>query len=236
MLTRLIAAASLAIALLFTGCASHHGMATLDAKTAAKPTKAVYLLTVTLKNSFVPAYQPKLVSLKLQKLVQSEYPVIQIHEVDFLGKNETLSPATGNSYLVRLELEPGEYRILGLTSIGQSMFITSPYFTPLLSSISVREPGFFYLGHIEGVIRERKGDEFHAGGILPTQEQRLTGGFGGTWDVMITNQWAEDQGKYQTRFPAIAQASVQPTVLAPYNRNAAQAWWDFNNFQEIPNR
>lgn len=235
MLSRLLTAASLAFILFHAGCASQHSMATLDEKSATKPTKAVYLLTVTLKNSFVPAYQPKLESLKLQKLVQSDYPVIQIHNVDHLGKSETLSPATGNSYLVRLELEPGEYRLLGLTSVGQSMFITSPYFTPILGHISVRGPGFFYLGHIDATIRERKDNEFHAGGILPTQEQRLTGGFRGTWDVVITDQWAEDQGKFQNRFPAIARASVQKSDLAPFNRGSAQAWWDFNNFTEVPN-
>ncbi|MFT3868280.1 MAG: hypothetical protein QM715_07265 [Nibricoccus sp.] len=236
MLSRLLIIASLAFTLFQAGCASQHSMATLDEKSAAKPTKAVYLLTVTLKNSFVPAYQPKLESLKLQKLVQSEYPVIQIHNVDHLGKNETLSPATGNSYLVRLELEPGEYRLLGLNSVGQSMFITSPYFTPILGRISVREPGFFYLGHIDATIRERKSEEFHAGGLLPTQEQRLTGGFGGTWDISIVDQWAEDQGRFQNRFPALAKASVQKATLTPFNRGSAQAWWDFNNFKEVPNQ
>jgi len=235
MLSRLLAAASLAFLLFQTGCASHHGMATLDEKTAAKPTKAVYLLTVTLKNNFVPAYQPKLVSLKLQKLVQSEYPVIQLHEADHLGKSETLTPITGNSYLLRVELEPGEYSLLGLISKGESMFITSPFFTPIQGRISVRGPGIFYLGHIEATVRERKGDEFHAGGIMPTQEQRLTGGFGGTWDVVITDQWAEDQGKFQNRFPAIAHANVQKSTLSPFNRNSAQAWWVLNNFMEVPN-
>lgn len=234
MLSRILAAASLAFLLFHTGCASHHSMASLDEKAATKPTKAVYLLTVTLKNSFVPAYQPKLVSVKVQKLVQSEYPVIQIHEADQISKNETLTPTTGNSYLLRLELEPGEYSILGLNSVGQSMFITSPFFTPIQGRVSVRAPGIFYLGHIEATIRERKDDEFHAGGVLPTQEQRLVGGFGGTFDVVIADQWAEDQGKFQNRFPALAQANVQKAVLSPFNRNAAQAWWVLNNFMQVP--
>jgi hypothetical protein len=234
MLSRLLAAASLACLLLHSGCATRQGMATLDDKTAAKPTKAVYLLSVTLKNNFVPAYQPKLQSVKLQKHDKSEYPVIIIAEVDHLSKNETLSPTTGNNYLLRLELEPGEYTILGLNSVGQSMFITSPFFTPIVARISVREPGFFYLGHINANIRERKGDEFHAGGILPTQEQRLTGGFGGTFDVDITDQWATDQGKYQTLFPALARASVQKNTLPPFNRGRVQAWWELNNFKEVP--
>jgi len=234
MFSRLLAAVPLAFLLFQSGCATHQGMATFDEKTATKPTKAVYLLTVTLKNNLVPAYQPKLESVKLQKHVQSEYPVVIVVEADHLSKNETLSPTTGNNYLLRLELEPGEYSILGLNSVGQSMFIASPFFTPIVAHISVREPGFFYLGHIDATVRERKGPEFHAGGVLPTQEQRLTGGFGGTWDVEITDQWTSDRAKYQTRFPALAQATVQNNVLPSFNRGRVQAWWELNNFKEVP--
>ncbi|MFT3783854.1 MAG: hypothetical protein QM790_17730 [Nibricoccus sp.] len=231
---RLFAACSLAFALIYSGCATHHGMATLDENTAAKPTKAVYLLSVTLKNTLIPAYQPKLVSIKVHKLVQSNYPVIQLFETDQQAKNETFTPTTGNTYLLRFELEPGEYSLLGLNSLGESMFISSPFFTPVQGRISASKPGIYYLGHIEVNIRERKGDEFHAGGILPTQEQRLTGGFGGTFDVEITDQWATDEEKFQTRFPALTKATVQKSVLSPFNRARAQAWWMLNNFTEVP--
>ncbi len=235
MITRFITATILALASFAAGCATHQGMATLDEKSATQPpAKAVYLLSVTLKNNLVPAYQPKLVSVKLQQHGVSDYPKIILIDADHLSKSESLSPTTGNSYLLRLELAPGDYTLLGINSVGQSMFIASPFFTPLAKRLTVSEPGFFYLGHIQAVIRERKGPEFHAGGMLPTQEQRLTGGFGGTFDVEITDQWNTDRAGFAKRFPVLAQVTVENKTMAAFNRDRVQAWWELNNFKEVP--
>ena len=63
MYSRLLAAASVLSAFFFSGCATELGMARLDNPEAiSKSTRPVYLMTVTLKNSLVPAYQPKLVA------------------------------------------------------------------------------------------------------------------------------------------------------------------------------
>jgi hypothetical protein len=230
---RLFAAASLTLALLFTSCATQQGMAGLEnADSVSKSTIPVYLLTVTLKNNSVAAYQPKLVAVKLEKHTGPESSKIILIEADQLSKNESLSPAVGNSYLLRMAIAPGDYTILGLTSVGQSMFTCGDFFTPLKMHLAPSAPGVYYLGHIDATVRERKEGEFRAGGnLLPTQEQRIIGAFGGTFDVEISDQWETDAAKFQTKFPALNGISIQKTILPPFSRSQIQQWWDNSGFQ-----
>lgn len=234
MLPRLIAATALTLSFLFTGCATPQGMAVLDdAATVAKSNKSVYLMTVSLKNTFVPAYQPKLQSVKVMKK-SGEYHKILLFEADLLSRNETNSAATGSSYLLRMEIEPGEYTLLGLNSYGQSMLITGVFFTPLDLRLKVANPGVFYLGHIDATVRERKGEEFRAGSYLPSQEQKLTGASSGTFDVAITDQWDTDSTKFLNKFPALKGIKVQSAILPAFNRESIQRWWEKSAFVELP--
>jgi len=234
---RLLAAASLSLALLFAGCASPRGMATLDdAASVAKPTKNVYLLTVTLRNTHTPAYQPKLNAVKILKITGPETYKTLRFEADLTSRSESDRAEIGSNYLLRLEMEPGQYVIMGLESWGQAMIMSGDFFTPLGNRLTVpaNNPGIRYLGHIDAVLRARKGDEFRACSTLPTQEQRLTGAYNGTFDVVITDQWETDSVKFQTKFPALKDAKVTKFLIPPYNRETIQRWWDKNLFNEMP--
>ena len=235
MLFRIIAGVSLTLAFLLTGCATNRGMAVLDNPTAvSKPAKPVYLLTVTLRNPYKTAYQPKLVSVKVQKRISPENSKTLLFEADPLAKSESISPVIGNSYLLRLELEPGDYLILGLNSIGQSIFTNGVFFTPLEARLMPSTPGIYYLGHIEATVRERKPNEFRAGPIFPLQEQGLTGASSGTFEVEISDRWETDNAKFQTKFPALSGANVKKTVLPAFERAQIQQWWDKNAFNDVP--
>jgi len=236
MFLRLIAAASLTLSLLFTGCASQRGMVNLDnTATISKSTKSVYLMTVTLRNTFVPSYQPKLQTIKLLKITGPDTSKTIQYEADLLSRNETNSATTGSSYLLRMEIEPGEYSILGLESYGQSMFITGSFFTPLGAKLLVsKTPGIYYLGHIEASVRELKGEEFPAGSYLPRQEQKLTGASTGSFDVEIADQWETDSAKFQNKFPALKGLTIRKAVLPSYSRQSIQRWWDKNGFTQRP--
>ncbi|MBK9990478.1 MAG: hypothetical protein IPP19_07040 [Verrucomicrobia bacterium] len=236
MLLRLIATAALTLSLMLAGCASHQKMANLDdTAKVSKSTKSVYLMTVTLRNTFVPSYQPKLQTVKLLKITGPDTSKVIQHEADLLSRNETNSATTGSSYLLRLEIEPGEYSILGLESFGQSMLITGSFFTPLGARLIVsKTPGVYYLGHIDATVRARKGEEFPAGGYLPRQEQRLTGASTGSFDVAISDHWETDGAKFLNKFPALKDLNVQKAVLSPYSRESIQRWWDKNTFTQRP--
>ncbi len=234
---RLLAAASLSLALFFAGCASPRGMATLDdAASGPKPTKNVYLLTVTLRNTHTPAYQPKLNAVKIAKITGPENYKTLNFEADLVSRSESNRAEIGSNYLLRLEMEPGEYVIMGLTSWGQAMIMTGDFFTPLGIHLTVpaSTPGIRYLGHIDAVVRARKDNEFRACTTLPTHEQRLTGAYNGTFDVAITDQWDTDSVKYKTKFPALKDAKVTKAILPPFDRDRIQRWWDKNVFNELP--
>ena len=133
-------------------------------------------------------------------------------------------------------MEPGQYIILGLTSWGQSMSITGDFFTALDYNLTVpaNTPGISYLGHIDATVRARKEGEFRATLKLPTQEQRITGSFTGTFDVATTDAWETDREKFKTKFPSLKEAQVTKAVLPPFNRERVQRWWDTNGFAELP--
>jgi len=212
-------------------------MAVLDnASTTSKSAKSVFLLTVSLRNTFVPAYQPKLQAVKIVKLTGPETYKTFLFEADLASRSESNLASVGSSYLLRMEIEPGDYIIMGLNSYGQSMMINGEFFTPIGTRlrVSAATPGICYLGHVEAIVRERKGDEFRAGPYLPMQEQKLTGASGGTFDIAITDQWETDSVKFQNKFPALKTATVQKAVLPPFNPDRIQRWWAKNVFNELP--
>lgn len=233
MLTRLVAAASITFALLFSGCASERGMAGLEnAESVSKSTVPVFLLSITLKNKFVATYQPKLVAIKVEKRTGPESFKTLLFNVDPISKNESISPDTGNTYLVRMAIEPGDYTILGLNSVGQTIFTCGSFFTPLKMHLAPSAPGVYYLGHIEAIVRERQKGEFGAGGnTLPTQEQRIIGAYGGTFDVTVSDQWETDEGQFQTRFPSLNNLKTQKALLPAFDRARVQQWWETTAFE-----
>jgi hypothetical protein len=236
MLLRILAGISLTAALLFAGCTTEKGMANLDNPAVPSQTgKSVYLMTVTLRNTFVTSYQPRLFSVKLAKKTSSENQHFITFEPDPQSRSESNSVATGCSYLLRMELEPGTYTLVGLNCLGQSLMMNADFFVPIAARLKTPAAGAFYLGHIEATVRERKGDEFRAcGARLPTQEQRLTGAWGGTFDVVITDEWTADAAKFGAKFPAIATMNVQKDLLPAFERGRIQAWWEKNAFNDVP--
>jgi len=235
MLFRIIAGASLTLALLFSGCTTDKGMAVLDNPTTVSQSgKPVYLLTVTLRNTFVPAYQPRLDAIRLQKKLPKGYSTIVLVQPDLQSRSESNSPVIGCSYLLRMELEPGEYHLLGLSCLGQSMYVNSSFFVPIQAKLTPSAPGVFYLGHIEATVRERKKNEFRAGPLMPAQDQSVTGASGGTFEVEITDQWETDSVKFQTKFPALTGINTTKDVLPSFNRAQIQQWWDEDAFHDLP--
>jgi len=235
MLFRIILGVSLTLALLLSGCATDKGMAVMDSPAAVTQSgKAIYLLTVTLRNNHVTAYQPKLQTIKVHQHSNAEYPKIIRFTADPLAKSESNSAAIGSSYLLRIELEPGTYTLLGLSCLGQSVFVNGDFFAPLAISLTASTPGVYYLGHVEASVRAHQKDEFRAGPFMPLQEQSLTGASSGTFDVEISDHETTDLPKFLAKFPVLNGITIQKTVLSPFNRERVQRWWEKNAFNDVP--
>lgn len=226
MTSKLFAPLFVATALVLAGCATPTKMAFhKDTETATSTKKPIFLMTATLKNSYRPSYQPKMLVLNVEKEGANQKSDRINFIMDDKAKNESDSPELGNSYFFRMELEKGNYVLRGLTGFS-GIFPRGHFFAPLHAKIQSAETGIFYLGHINAVIRERIGNEFSAGSPVPIIAQTVTGFSGGTFDIEITDQFENDVSEFRVRFPALREAEIQKALLAPFDRAKAQQWWE----------
>lgn len=216
---------ALAGALLLTGCATRTRMAFEDAGQRAEG-KPILLMAATLKNNYRPDYQPKLNVLHVEKPGAKDAADRLNFVMDDEAKMETKSAATGNTYLLRMELPPGKYEIVGMTSMSGIFPVIGSFFTPMHAPIEVKENGVFYLGHVQATVRERQGNEFRAGAPIPLIDQAVVGASGGTFDVQFVDAQAADEALFRSRFPALHGVAVQKALLPPFDRAKAQKWWE----------
>lgn len=197
-----------------------------DSTTPPNSSQAIYLMTVTTKNTYHTSYQPDMLVLNVEKsVVKADADRINF-VVDDKGTNETGSADTGNTYLVRLKLDQGEYVIQGVTCLNRQFPIIANFFAPLHEKLVVAGPGVYYLGHVDATVRERVNDEFKAGPTIPLIDQAVAGASGGTFDIVISDRWDKDAGLFQGKFAALKDVTVQKAVMAPFDRAAAQKWWE----------
>ena len=211
-----------------TGCATPTKMALLDEKTSDIGTKKpVYLMTVTLRNSFHTSYQPRLLVVHTEKPDAKEKSDRINFTMDDLAKyDEDDSKEKGNTYLIRMEFDPGKYEIVGFTSRVKSFLTPGWFFTPLHADIEVNSPGVFYLGHVSGIVRKRNEGEFRAGPPIPILDQAVVGAADGTFDVEITDDFNKDEAIFRETFPSLAGITIQKAILPPFDRAKAQQWWE----------
>jgi hypothetical protein len=226
---RPLAFATLVFSLLLTGCATRTKMAFQDDdERLTEKSKPVYLMTATIKNTYKTSFQPRLLVVNVEKPGAKEAADRLNFTMDDKAKNETDSAETGNSYLLRLELDPGNYEIVGLTSLARTFPINGFFFAPLHSELEVKGNGVFYLGHITATVRERQGNEFKAGPSIPLIDQAIAGASGGTFDIAITDEFAVDEPAFRAKFPALSGVSITKAVLPAFDRVKAQQWWELH--------
>jgi hypothetical protein len=187
--------------------------------------KPVFLLTATLKNTYKTSFQPRLLAVNVEKPNAKDASDRLNFVVDKKAKDESDTPERGNNYLLRMELEPGQYEIRGLTSMSNSIFISAFFFTPMHTNITAKEPGVYYLGHVSATVRERQGDEFKAGPIIPLIDQAVVGAAGGTFDVAFTDGWEKDETMFRAKFPALEGVAITKAIMPSFDRAKAQQWW-----------
>jgi hypothetical protein len=216
-----------AIVLGVSGCATPAKMAFQDEREqAAEKQNPVFLMTVTLKNIYKTSFQPRLLVLHVEKPEAKEAADKLNFVMDEKGKSETDSVDSGNHYLLRFELNPEKYEIRGLTSRARNFLLVGHFFTPMHSPLEAKEPGVFYLGHVNATVRERQGNEFKAGSTIPLIDQAAAGASGGTFDVEITDEWSTDEAAFLSKFPALTGVTIQKTILPAFDQAKAQQWWE----------
>ncbi len=222
----LLSMSMLALALL-VGCASPTNMPALDT-TYVESEKPVFLMTATLKNNYKPSHTPKLLVVNVERDIVTGKADRLNFKMDKKAKMESDDPHTGNNYLLRMDLEAGNYVIRGLTSQSFSFPIHGMFFAPMHSEVTADGPGIYYLGHVDATVRERQGEEFRAGAVIPLIDQAVAGASGGSFDVEISDQWVTDEQLFKSNFPALANKEVIKAILPQFDRDNAQQWWEEN--------
>jgi hypothetical protein len=197
-----------------------------DSDRVSEKSKPIFLMTANLRNLYRTNYQPRLIVVHVVKEGGRDTADRLNFTIDLKGRKETDLSESGNTYFIRFQLDPGEYDLIGMSSMARSGLILSRFITPLHAKITVKESGVYYLGHITGKIRERVGDEFKAGPSLPLIDQAVGGASGGTFDIEIKDEWSAFEDVFRSRFPALEGVSVKKAVLPPFDRAKAQSRWE----------
>jgi len=225
MLMRVLTTILLTSVLLMSGCATRTKMAfSEDSDKEIKTNNPIFLMTSTMQNNYKTSFQPRLIAVNVERAVVKDSADRINFVMDDKAKNETKA----NSQLLRMELEKGEYVIRGLSGMASIFPFNCMFFAPMHSTLRSSEPGVFYLGHVEAIVRERKEGEFKAGPSIPVIDQAVAGASTGTFDIEISDQWDKDEPQFRAKFPALKGAVIQKAILPPFDRKAAQTWWETN--------
>jgi hypothetical protein len=227
-MSRLLSLVLIASTLLVTGCATRTKMAFEDESEKLTPTSnPVFLMTTTVKNTY-KNYQPKIIVANIEKPGAKDANDRLNFLIDNAAKIESDNDKSGNTYLLRFQLAPGDYDLVGMLGFASSFPIRGTFIVPLHASIKSTTPGVYYLGHAEATIRERVGNEFKAGPSIPLIDQAISGASGGTFDITFSDQWDAYEKTFRAKFKALEGVEVTKSIRPTFNREKAQAWWEKN--------
>lgn len=193
------------------------------------PTKPIYLMSVTIKNDYKPRWQPNLLAVVLETDSGTAKPQQMAFRMDSQGR---LAPSTEEdsttTYLVRFTTEGSPHIVRGFNAMGSAFPVHGSYFVPLHAPLPATAGGTYYLGSVKAVIRERQGAEFRAGPLIPLIDQAVAGASTGTFDVEITNAYADDVIRFRKTFAALKDVEIHDAVLPAWDRAVAQQYWEKN--------
>ena len=227
MLKRLFALTLLAMMFILSGCATRADMAfSKHAKHQTIGDEPIYLMTVSIKNDYHTSFKPELLVINVER----DVAVDKVDRIIFWMDDQAVisesdSDQVPNEYCLRMELAQGKYVIRGLTSQKMIFPINGFFFAPLHADLEAKGPGVYYLGHVNAFVRERTGEEFRAGPILPLIDQAVAGASGGTFDIEISDKWASDEALFRSKFPQLSKVEIKKAILPPLDRDKAQKWW-----------
>jgi hypothetical protein len=208
-----------------TGCATVNPMA-FDKQTKAIDTKdkSIVLMTVDVSRSDGSRYVPEPFVVKLEKAGAQNKDDRQNFK---FGKDTDSMQENGHDlYLVRMALVAGDYKVMDVTGKASAFPINSLFTVPLLADLKVKPNSVTYIGRVTAKLRERAGNEFRAGPVVPLIDQAITGMSGGTWDVSVDNAAAKDIDLFRAAYPVLKDVAIDTAPLPAFDRQAVQRWWD----------
>lgn len=213
----------LLIATTLVGCAFAPSMPMSEDSAKLEADKALYLMTVSVHNAYSERYQPS-----LRNLVFADAKGVRKvgYSVDDKAKPAPEVEGGLQTFLMRFNADDEVQTIVGSMATVQAFPFIGTFFVPLHAPLEKAGPGVYYLGSVKATVRERKDNEFRAGGVLPLLDQSMVGASGGTFDIVIEDAYESDVALFRRQFPALGDTPVQKRLLPPWDRARAQAAWE----------
>lgn len=213
------------------GCATVNHMAfDRNASSVDVSKKAVVLVAIEVKRPDDSRFQPIPIVVNVEKPNAQNKQDRQNFKVD-KDQDAFVSEDGRTLFLTRMALEPGQYRLMAVTGLARAFPINAMFQVPLVTDFNAQPGSITYLGRISATLHHRKEGEFRAGPLIPLIDQSVAGMSTSTWDVDIENRSDIDVPLYQKTFAALKSATIATTPFPPFDRAAAQQWWEHNGSQ-----
>jgi hypothetical protein len=201
------------------------GMDRIDSKNMA-----ICLISLKTENQYKPEHSPKVLAVRVvSENSGKQYNFCPVKGgvggaigsglKDAFSFNKKSGP---EEYLLSLKIPSGSYRLVSIAGNSISPLIHCNFDFPFEVPFQVQGNGVIYLGRIEMVNREKRSDDDIASGSrFPLLDQAICGFGGGTFDVIISDNFEPDMVRYKKEFPALADLDIQKDILRPWNKSEA---------------
>jgi len=208
------------------GCATVNHMA-FDKKATSVDVsdKSVVLMTLDLYRPDKSRFEPVPIVVNIEQPNAKSKSERQNFKFD--KKVDSVQTEDGHTlYLARMALKPGPYKLMAVTGMARAFPINGFFQVPLVTNLNVKPGTVTYIGRVSATLRPRQGSEFRAGPVVPLIDQAIAGMSNSTWEVVVDDHYDADMALFKQNFKAVESATVVKATLPPYDRAAAQAWWD----------
>lgn len=191
----------------FAGCANVNKMP-LNAKTTSVDTsqKSILVGKLSIRNDNKPGHQPNLLAIFVNQ-----------NDKDFSFTEPTLIADLdkgGKEYFISMAVEPGKAKLKVARFMRQvPLLLNAMADLPFEYEIDVPANEVVYIGNINALIKPREEGQPRAGLVIPLIDQAVAGFSNGTFDVTITDNYAEDMAALKAKYPYIASQTVAKSML-----------------------
>ena len=224
----------LAVVCILSGCTSPMAL-TRTSGPLHLETKSVAVLTLKTANQYKPAIQPVVESVEL---VSVDSGATQRFRIDPEAYNPPVGQASSSGssndlcdIVVALEVEPGNYTLKSVKGIGRPNSTGTAVALGILAGpgtalsglgtfdfdvdykFAVPKESVVYVGHVDMVNRERKGNEPRSGSIFPLVDQISSGFSGGTFDVKVSGRGEIDIPRIGQTYQCLRDARIGTAIM-----------------------
>jgi hypothetical protein len=193
-----------------------------DDDTIKETDGALMIMTATVKNQFRPAHQTHYMTMHIERSGSGEKEIV--FDIPREEKARENSKEQGAKFLVRFQLAPGNYRLVGFRGMTQDggWPTLGNFYMPLHIDFEIPASGVYYLGDVNGVNRERKDGEFRSAPAVPGPNDAQNAGFyEGTFELSVDDILDEDVALFRQRFSYLRGKTIERQILSQPNPQRA---------------